>query len=149
MRVHHDRIGPLNAGQAFTTFFTKQEESAVGGIQVKPGAVPRRHVSNPGNRIYRAGVGGAGRSHDQPGLQALRLVFTDGPFECRNIHAEATIHRDGSFLHVFESGHVQRLANAMVCLRGEVNTGIRDRPVINAASIPGGDQRRERGQAAA
>ena len=72
-------------------------------------------------RIHRAGVGGAGGRDDEPGPEPLGAVGGDRRLEGLGTHAEALVDRDVAHLRLAQSRDPERLLEAVVRLRGQVD----------------------------
>ena len=99
----------------------EQEEAAVSGIHVEPAPLALGERGDGVERIHGTRVGGAGRRDDHPWAQPARAVVGDGLRERIGAHAKALVERDVADHHVGQAREPQRLLDAVVRLRGEVD----------------------------
>ena len=121
VRIEHQRVGTLDAGEPIPAAPREHERSPIGRIDVKPQLLfgcSRREIVE---RIDRAGIGRAGTAEQQPRAEPAGPVAANLVDESVRVHSKAGVAFDVSHDAFTEPGNRQRFHQAVMRVRRQVN----------------------------
>ena len=149
VRVENDRVGPLDPAQQLPPMLRQEEEATVRGVHVEPAALPLGDRRDGVERIHGPGVGRAGGGDHEPRPEPGRAIGRDALGQRVRPHAEAVVHRHVAHRRLAQARDAERLLDAVMGLGGQVDHRACVVGSLEAVRLARGDDRGERGDAAA